>query len=179
MTDAPLRPPLVWPPEVPPAPPAMPGTGLEPRTWANTSEWWRLNHAWYDRPPVDLHGSVEPGVVEAGSGHTFAVTLRVGPDLSIPTGAHVTLEVPSTWESYMGNPYVRGLKTVGNRSQMNQGYEFVCVIEFEDESALRRYLDHPAHAELGRLFFVTAESALVYDYKMVEPARVRELVDLE
>jgi len=64
----------------------------------------------------------------------------------------------------------------GYESQMTTDYEFVCVIEFGDEPALRRYLDHPAHAELGRLFFVTAESALVYDFEMVEPARIRELI---
>ena len=35
----------------------------------------------------------------------------------MPTGAHITLEVPSTWECHLGNPYPRGLKTVGSRDK--------------------------------------------------------------
>ena len=64
----------------------------------------------------------------------------------------------------------------GYEAQMTTDYEFVCVIEFDDEAALRGYLEHPAHAELGKLFFVSAETALVYDYEMVEPTRIRELL---
>ena len=64
----------------------------------------------------------------------------------------------------------------GYEAQMTADYEFACVIEFHDEPALRKYLGHPAHAELGKLFFLTAESALVYDFEMVEPARIRELL---
>jgi hypothetical protein len=64
----------------------------------------------------------------------------------------------------------------GYEAQMTADYEFVCVIEFDDEPALRTYLDHPAHAELGKLFFMHAESALVYDYEMAEPARIQELL---
>ena len=105
-----------------------------PRTWENTSDWWRINHAWHFRPPVDLHGLVAPDAVEAGSGHTFVITLRVGPDLTIPAGAHITLEVPSTWECHLGNPYVRGLRTVGNRTQMNQGYGAFTDVECSNDS---------------------------------------------
>lgn len=63
----------------------------------------------------------------------------------------------------------------GYEARMTTDYEFVCVIEFDDEAALRIYLDHPAHAELGKLFFLSTESALVYDYEMVEPAGIRIL----
>ena len=58
---------------------------------------------------------MSPNEVEAASGHTFVATLTLGPDLTLPTGAHITLEVPSTWECHLGNPYPRGLKTVGSR----------------------------------------------------------------
>jgi hypothetical protein len=64
----------------------------------------------------------------------------------------------------------------GYESLMAERYEFVCVIEFDDEGALRRYLDHPAHAELGRLFFVSSEASLVYDFTRVEPERIGELL---
>ena len=64
----------------------------------------------------------------------------------------------------------------GYEAQMTTDFEFVCVIEFDDDAALKTYLDHPAHAELGKLFFLCADAALVYDYEMVEPARIRELL---
>lgn len=64
----------------------------------------------------------------------------------------------------------------GYEAQMTEDYEFSCVIEFDDEAALRTYLDHPAHAELGKRFFMSAESALVYDFETVEPERVKTLL---
>ena len=62
-------------------------------------------------------------------------------------------------------------------AMMTEDYEFLCVIEFDDEEGLRTYLDHPAHAELGRLFYVSSEAALVYDFTMVEPDNIRQLLD--
>ncbi|MEO8678489.1 MAG: Dabb family protein [Vicinamibacterales bacterium] len=64
----------------------------------------------------------------------------------------------------------------GYEAQMTTDFEFVCVIEFDDDAALKTYLDHPAHAELGKLFFMSADAALVYDYEMVEPARIGDLL---
>ena len=93
-----------------------------PRTFDNTSDWFRINNAWQFRPPMDLHGTVDPGTVEAASGHTFVITLRVGPDLVIPTGAHLTMEVPTTWEMHLGNGFRRAVKTVGSRAQNRVGY---------------------------------------------------------
>ena len=96
---------------------------IEPRIFENTGEWIsKINREWQFRPPVDLHGSVEPDVVEAASGHTFIVTLRVGPELAIPTGGHITMEVPATWDAYLGNCFRRGVQTVGNREQIRPGY---------------------------------------------------------
>jgi hypothetical protein len=85
-------------------------------------EWFRINREWQARPPVDLRGSVSPAVVEAASGHTFVVTLQLGHELTIPTGAHVTLEIQATWDAYLGNTYRRGVHTVGNRRQIRPGY---------------------------------------------------------
>ena len=86
-----------------------------PRLFDNTSDWFVINRSWQFEPPADLHGAMSPDEVEAASGHTFVATLTLGPDLTLPTGAHITLEVPSTWECHLGNPYPRGLKTVGSR----------------------------------------------------------------
>lgn len=56
-------------------------------------------------------------------------------------------------------------------------FEFAVVIEFASERELRAYLEHPAHIELGRYFGEMAEAALAYDYAMVEPERIVELLN--
>ena len=74
---------------------------------------------------------------------------------------------------------------VGKRTLLGRVYdgmvtmpiEYAAVLEFETVEALRRYLDHPAHAELAQRFFAVAGTALVCDFTMVEPDRVGELVD--
>lgn len=89
----------------------------QPRLFDNTSNWFPINRAWQFEPAADIHGEMSPNEVEAASGHTFVATLTLGPELTLPPGAHVTLEVPCTWECHLGNPYPRGLKTVGNREK--------------------------------------------------------------
>jgi hypothetical protein len=74
---------------------------------------------------------------------------------------------------------------VGRRQVLGRAYDaaaridfdYAAVLEFDTEQALRAYLDHPAHVDLGRLFGETAEAALVYDFEMVEPENVRQLLD--
>lgn len=51
---------------------------------------------------------------------------------------------------------------------MNEDYEFAALLEFDDLGALTRYLQHPAHDDLGRRFFDSFEAALIYDYEMSE-----------
>jgi hypothetical protein len=45
-------------------------------------------------------------------------------------------------------------------------FEFIGVLEFDDLAGLRSYLDHPAHAELGTLFYTCNAAALAYDYEV-------------
>ncbi len=52
----------------------------------------------------------------------------------------------------------------GYETQMAEHYEYSAVLEFDSEADLRAYLDHPAHASLGRLLFTTAEAVLAYDF---------------
>ena len=86
--------------------------------------------------------------------------------------------------AFTGIPQIRRVR-VGRRRMIGRGYEaqmmvdfeYAAVLEFDDELALRTYLDHPAHADLGRHFGLTAAAALVYDFSMVEPDRIRELLD--
>jgi hypothetical protein len=58
-----------------------------------------------------------------------------------------------------------------------ENYEFAAVLEFASEEALRGYLDHPAHVELGQRFFSSADAALVHDFEWVTADRLRALAD--
>jgi hypothetical protein len=51
---------------------------------------------------------------------------------------------------------------------MAEDYEFVGLFEFADVAGLRAYLEHPAHARLGELFYSCNAAALAYDYALVE-----------
>jgi hypothetical protein len=65
----------------------------------------------------------------------------------------------------------------GYETQMAEHYEYSAIIEFDSEADLRAYLNHPTHADLGQRFFQSAEAALVYDFVIVEPDRVTDLLD--
>lgn len=64
---------------------------------------------------------------------------------------------------------------VGRRTMQSAGYAamapdypFLALIEFDDESSLRDYLQHPAHAELAKLFWETSDAPLAYDYEVTD-----------
>lgn len=46
---------------------------------------------------------------------------------------------------------------------------FVAVLEFADQEALSRYLEHPAHRELAELFWKYCESTLIVDASLGPP----------
>ncbi len=52
----------------------------------------------------------------------------------------------------------------GYETQMAEHYEYSAILEFESETDLRAYLDHPSHVDLGRLLFTTADAVLAYDF---------------
>jgi Stress responsive A/B Barrel Domain len=54
-----------------------------------------------------------------------------------------------------------------------RSFSHIAVLEFDSETDLRAYLDHPAHEELGRRFYETAEGALVFDFDMKEGNEVK------
>ena len=56
------------------------------------------------------------------------------------------------------------LNRPGYETQMAEHYEYSAILEFESEADLRAYLDHPAHNDLGKLLFTSAESVLAYDF---------------
>ena len=56
------------------------------------------------------------------------------------------------------------LNRPGYETQMAEHYEYSAILEFDSEADLRAYLDHPAHTNLGRLLFNTADAVLAYDF---------------
>lgn len=74
-------------------------------------------------------------------------------------------------------PFVRRARvgkriTIGREYEqlMAVDYEYAAVIEFDDVAGLKGYLEHAAHAELGRRFFESIEAGLVYDFEMMTGA---------
>jgi hypothetical protein len=53
-------------------------------------------------------------------------------------------------------------------SAMPAGYGFIGILEFDDEAGLKAYLEHPAHAELGTLFWQCSARTLVFDYELTD-----------
>lgn len=72
---------------------------------------------------------------------------------------------------------------IGTRVRVGADYEhgmpdsgeYLAVIDFEDLGGLEAYLRHPEHEALGRLFYQTLASALVYDYRVGGIERLRGL----
>ena len=59
------------------------------------------------------------------------------------------------------------LNRPGYETQMAEHYEYSAILEFDSEADLRAYLDHPAHDQLGKLLFTSAEAVLAYDFSGV------------
>lgn len=72
-------------------------------------------------------------------------------------------------------PTIRRVR-IGHRVSVGRGYEALmradyshaAILEFDDVSGLRMYLDHPSHRQLAERFFESFEEALFYDYEMGE-----------
>ncbi|HWI19882.1 MAG TPA: Dabb family protein [Vicinamibacterales bacterium] len=61
------------------------------------------------------------------------------------------------------------LNRPGYETQMAEHFEYSAILDFDSEADLRAYLDHPAHDELGRLLFMSAEAVLAYDFEQLAP----------
>lgn len=80
-------------------------------------------------------------------------------------------------------PSVRGVQ-VGRRVRHGAGYEartpdaadVVAFVMFDDLDGLRTYLAHPAHAEVGRLFGESLQSAMVFDLDVGGIERLADFV---
>jgi hypothetical protein len=68
-------------------------------------------------------------------------------------------------------PSIRAFR-VGERTMRETSYAqhadefpYAALVEFDDLAGLRAYLEHPAHAELGRLFWTASDKAVAYDFE--------------
>jgi Stress responsive A/B Barrel Domain len=64
----------------------------------------------------------------------------------------------------------------GYEQAMREDFEFALILEFDDEPALKRYLQAPAHGILGEMFATATSAALAYDYEIVEAADAPGLI---
>lgn len=76
--------------------------------------------------------------------------------------------IPSIKRTTVGRRIL--LNRPGYETQMAEHYEYSAILEFDSEADLRAYLDHPAHNNLGRLLFTTADAVLAYDFRETDLA---------
>jgi len=76
---------------------------------------------------------------------------------------------------------------LGRRVKHGAGYEalmtldldYAAILEFEDLAGLHAYLEHPAHAALGRRFMQSLQASAIYDYRMQSADELRALAQPE
>lgn len=61
----------------------------------------------------------------------------------------------------IGRPINIGVMPETNGSHMT--YSYAAVLEFADIAGLNRYLEHPRHDQLRRIFWETCQSTLIVD----------------
>jgi hypothetical protein len=83
---------------------------------------------------------------------------------------HAVSDIPSIKRAIIGKRVL--LNRPGYETQMAEHYEYSAILEFENETALRAYLDHPSHVDLGRMLFTAADAVLAYDFAAVDPAQL-------
>ena len=79
--------------------------------------------------------------------------------------------IPSIKRTTIGKRVL--LNRPGYETQMAEHYDYSAILEFDSESDLRAYLDHPAHNNLGRLLFTAADAVLAYDFRSTSLAELK------
>lgn len=85
---------------------------------------------------------------------------------ALETVSRAAANVPEIRRFRLGRRVKHGLP--GYEQLMPQDFEFALIIEVDDVAALTRYLQAPAHAALGELFYSATSAALAYDYALDE-----------
>jgi hypothetical protein len=79
--------------------------------------------------------------------------------------ASAVRSIPSVRRARVGRRVLHGR---GYEALMQTHYSHVAMLEFDDEAGLKAYLEHPAHEQLGGLFFEAFEEGLIYDFTLEE-----------
>ena len=74
-------------------------------------------------------------------------------------------QIPSIRRARVGRRIRHGR---GYEALMTVDYQYAAVLEFDDATGLKAYLEHPAHQQLGAQFFEMFEQALMYDFDLAE-----------
>ena len=78
---------------------------------------------------------------------------------------HAVAGVPEIRSARLGHRITHGLP--GYEQAMQQDFAYALIVEVDDVEALKRYLQAPAHAALGELFYRATSAALAYDYEWI------------
>ena len=106
-----------------------------------------ITHLVLFRPRAGLSDDERAGLAE-----TFRTAIEAIPSIRrVRVGRRVT----------HGRPY---------EQQMRVDYEYAAMLDFDDVSGLKAYLDHPAHDALATRFFRVLEEFLVYDFEFEDGA---------
>jgi hypothetical protein len=62
------------------------------------------------------------------------------------------------------------LNRPGYETLMTEDYQYSAIFEFDSETDLRAYLEHPSHDALGQRLFASADAVLAYDYRCITPS---------
>jgi hypothetical protein len=79
-------------------------------------------------------------------------------------------EIPTLRRSRVGRRVTHGRPY---EQLMREHYEYAAVLEFDDVSGLKTYLEHPAHEKLGEMFFASCDAVLVYDFDLEESPQTK------
>jgi hypothetical protein len=105
---------------------------------------------------------------------TPRATLTAGEQNDLATALERALTtIPSIVSYRIG----RRTRTGAAYDALPGSFEFCGVIEFADLDGLARYLSHPAHGELGRLFYLTSAEAFAGDFEAVADSPAAALRD--
>jgi hypothetical protein len=80
-------------------------------------------------------------------------------------------EIPSIRRFVVGKRILQGT----NYAALMDDFPLAALVEFDDVAGVEAYLRHPAHADLSRLFWMTGEQSLAYDFDLRDAAAIRSL----
>jgi len=82
-------------------------------------------------------------------------------------------DIPSVRHVRIGRRIVHG---AAYEARMPDAADYAAVIDFDDLEGLKAYLRHPAHEELGNLFYESLSAGLAFDFEMGGLAQLSEIL---